>query len=162
MDVTLRGSAWVSLGAWAAGEWLRGRADERARGAFTIGLAALVLHSLVAFQVRYDWSHAAALGDAARRIEAVTGRASSRGFVANYVFLGWWAMEALAWWLWPGAYRRRPTVLAWASRLVFAFMFVNGAIVFALGPVRVFGAATLVLAAWSWMRRSAEPRLARG
>jgi hypothetical protein len=163
IDILLRGSAWLSLGAWAACEWLR--SDQRhdaARAAFLAGLGALVLHSLIAFHVRYDWSHAAALADAARQIEAVTGRASSDGFVANYAFLGWWAVEGLAWWLWPERYRSRPAPLAWASRLWFGFMFVNGSIVFARGPVRAFGAAALAVAAWSWMRTSAPRHLARG
>jgi hypothetical protein len=163
-ELLLRGSAWLSLGAWAASEWARAapRGDSRARVAFSVGLLALLAHSCIAFDIRYAWSHAAAVADAARQIEAVTGRASSEGFLANYAFLGWWTLEALAWWAWPERYRRRPAPLVWASRLVFAFMFANGAIVFARGPVRAFAAAALLVAAWAWTRPSADPGPARG
>ena len=70
----------------------------------------------------------------------------------NYVFIAWWALEAFAWWAFPEHYRRRPQVVRWASRAVFAFMFVNGAIVFARGPVRVFGAAAVLAAVCVWVR----------
>lgn len=153
-DLLLRGMAWLSLLAWSAGEWLR--ADRKglrgggARTLFSGGLVAMVCHSLLAFHLRYGFRHDAALADAARQIEAVTGRASADGFFLNYVFIAWWALEALAWWTFPERYRRRPAVLAWASRLFFAFMFVNGAIVFARGPVRVFGAAAVLAAGAAW------------
>jgi len=154
-DFTIRISAWLSLAAWAYAEWARAATGERAgaaRVAFTAGLLAMVAHSALAFALRYGFSQEAALLDAARQIEEVTGRPSSpRGFYANHAFLAWWTLEAAAWWRDPAGYAGRALALVWASRLVFAFMFVNGAIVFARGPVRVLGVLGLlaVIAAWA-------------
>jgi hypothetical protein len=165
-DVLMRGFAWASLACWTACEWLRvarGERDLLPRLAFSAGLAAMALHSWAAFAFRYDFSFQAALADAARQIEAVTGQPSSpRGFYMNYVFLAWWAVEAAIWWFAVDAFARRPTALAWASRLFFVFMFVNGAVVFASGPVRIFGvlAVLAAVAAWVGLPRAARP--ARG
>ena len=160
-DVLLRGFAWLSLACWAACEWIRvsrGDLARKARLLFAAGLAAMVVHSYLAFALRYDFSFQAALVDAARQIEAVTGRPSSpRGFYMNYVFLAWWALEAAAWWLAPESYARRPTWLRWLSRAFFAFMFVNGAIVFAAGPVRAFGALAVAATIAAWVRGRERP-----
>ncbi len=153
-DFAIRFTAWISLLAWCAAEWSRAvRGDQAAvpRLAFTAGLFAMVLHSFLAFALRYGFSQEAALLDAARQIEEVTGQPSSpRGFYANHAFMGWWTVEALAWWWAPVSYAGRPLGLVWASRLVFAFMFANGAIVFARGPVRALGVLGMlaVFAAW--------------
>ncbi len=153
-DFAIRSTAWISLLAWCAAEWSRAaRGDQAAvpRLAFTLGLAAMVVHSFLAFALRYGFSQEAALLDAARQIEEVTGQPSSpRGFYANHAFMAWWTVEALLWWRAPLAYAARPLAAVWASRLVFAFMFANGAIVFARGPVRALGVVGLlaVLAIW--------------
>jgi hypothetical protein len=151
-ELAVRATAWLSLALWAAGEWWRRRPPEGARGraAFTAGLAAMVLHSVLAFAIVHGWSHAEALAHAARRTAEVTGRAAPRGFYANHAFLAWWTGEAVWWWRWQDAYRRRPAALAWLSRAVFAFMFANGAVVFVRGPMRVGGALALLAAACAW------------
>jgi hypothetical protein len=158
-DFAIRITAWLSLAAWVYAEWSRAAAGDQAgapRTTFTAGLLAMVVHSALAFALRYDFSQEAALLDAARQIEEVTGRPSSpRGFYANHAFMAWWSLEAAAWWRDPAGYAGRALVLVWASRLVFAFMFANGAIVFARGPVRALGVAGLlaVIAAWAAQAR---------
>jgi hypothetical protein len=153
-------TAWLSLALWGAGEWLRRDPPDSARGRalFTAALAAMVAHSALAFGVLHGWSHAEALLHAARRTQEVTGTAAPRGFYANHAFLAFWTIEAAAWWLRADAYRARPAALVWMSRAVFAFMFVNGAVVFVHGPRRWLGALVLASAvgAWSlsWRRRS--------
>jgi hypothetical protein len=52
-------------------------------------------------------------------------------------------------------------VLTWVSRAVFAFMFVNGAIVFAHGFGRVLGVAAVLVAAGAWLRTWKGPRPAQ-
>jgi hypothetical protein len=158
-DFAIRATAWISLLAWCAAEWARASRGEQAgapRLAFTLGLLAMVVHSFFAFALRYHFSHEAALLDAARQIEQVTGRPSSpRGFYANHAFMAWWTLEAAAWWRDPAGYAGRARALVWASRLVFVFMFANGAIVFARGPVRGLGVLALlaVIAAWAAQAR---------
>jgi hypothetical protein len=158
-DFAIRITAWLSLAAWAGAEWARASRGDQAglpRAAFTLGLLAMVVHAALAFALRYGFSQDAALADAARQIEEVTGRPSSpRGFYANHAFMAWWTLEALLWWRAPAAYAMRAPALVWASRIVFAFMFANGAIVFVRGPVRVLGALALLaaVAAWFWPGR---------
>jgi hypothetical protein len=153
-DFAIRITAWLSLAAWVYAEWSRASAGDQAsapRAAFTAGLLAMVVHSALAFALRYGFSQEAALRDAARQIEEVTGRPSSpRGFYANHVFLAWWTLEAAAWWRDPVGYAGRSLALVWASRLVFAFMFANGAIVFAHGPLRALGVLGLLAAIAAW------------
>ena len=158
-ELSVYATAWLSLVLWAAGEWWR-RDPPRppaAASLFTAALAVMVLHAALAFALVHGWSHTEALLHAARRTLEVTGTAAPRGFYANHAFLAFWTIEAAAWWLRPDAYRRRPRALVWLSRAVFAFMFVNGAVVFVQGPLRFLGAATLgvVAVAWalSWLRR---------
>jgi hypothetical protein len=87
----------------------------------------------------------------------VTGTAAPRGFYANHAFLAFWTIETAAWWLRPAGYRLRPAAAVWLSRAIFAFMFVNGAVVFVHGPRRWLGAVilTAVAVAWAlgWRRR---------
>jgi hypothetical protein len=155
----LSGSAWLGLLAWAASEWLKntssaaGVREERARLLFSAGALALLVHSALAFALRYGWSHAAAAQETARQTEAVTGLAFRGGLIVNELFLALWLVEALWWWRSPTRYRARGRALEWAVRAFFFVMFLNGAVVFARGTVRLVGAAALVAVAWAWYRR---------
>lgn len=157
-ELLLRGTAWLSLLAWAASEWRRrssapASAGERgARAAFTAGGLALLAHSALAFHLRHDWSHEAALRDTARQTEGLTGLAFGSGLLVSYAFLALWIVESAWWWRSPATYRRRTPALDVAVRAFFLFMFVNGAIVFAHGPVRLLGALAVLAVVWAWYR----------
>jgi len=119
---------------------------------FTAGGLCLLAHSALAFHLRHDWSHDAALRDTARQTEALTGLAFGGGLLVNYLFLALWIVELAWWWKAPTTYRRRAPELDGVVRAFFLFMFVNGAIVFAHGPVRVLGALAVIAVAWAWYR----------
>ena len=156
-ELLLRVTAWASLVAWAVSEWTRARApraSQSGRAAFTIVGLSLVAHSALAFELRHGWSHAAALRDTARQTEALVGRSFGVGLFVNYFFLALWTLEAAWWWLAAARYRFRDRRLDWSVRAFFLFMFVNGAVVFARGPLRGLGAAAVLLVAWSWYRRA--------
>jgi hypothetical protein len=157
-ELLLRVTAWASLIAWAASEWARSRGGPRAsqsgRAAFTIGGLSLVAHSALAFELRHGWSHAAALRDTARQTEALVGWTFGGGLFVNYFFLVLWTFEAGWWWLAPASYRGRRRRFDEVVRAFFLFMFLNGAVVFAHGPLRLLGAAAVLLVAWSWYRRA--------
>jgi hypothetical protein len=150
-DLLLRGTAWASLLAWSASEWLRARPG-RGRALFSLGLLALLAHSALALAVRYGWSQQAAWRDTARQTESLTGLAFGGGLAVNYAFLLAWSVEAAWWWLGPASYGRRGAALGWSLRALFFFMFLNGAVVFARGPVRLVGGLALAAVAWSWSR----------
>jgi hypothetical protein len=164
-DLALRATAWLSLAAWGASEWARssgGRAREkRARALFTLGALALAAHTGLALHLRHAWSQGDAIREIARQTEEVTGVAFSGGLFVNYAFLAFWGAELLWWWRSPAGYARRPATLAWASRGVFLFMFVNGAIVFGRGPVRAFGVLVVLGVFSSWYRGRMHDRAGR-
>jgi hypothetical protein len=156
-ELLLRATAWTSLVAWAASEWTRARApraSQTGRAAFTIGGLSLVAHSALAFELRHGWSHAAALRDTARQTEALVGWAFGGGLFVNYFFLALWTFEASWWWLAAASYGGRRRRFDQGVRAFFLFMFLNGAVVFAHGPLRLLGAAAVLLVGWSWYRRA--------
>jgi len=155
-DLLLRATAWLSLAAWAASEWIQASGgpvrQKQARATFTLGAMALVVHTALALHLRHAWSQADAMREIARQTAEVTGLGFSGGLFVNYAFLAFWMAEAGWWWRYPAAHFGRGSSARWASRAVFLFMFVNGAIVFGHGPVRVFGAIAILMACQSWCR----------
>jgi hypothetical protein len=160
-DALVRGTIWLSLLAWVAGEWSRCASRETkpaGRSAWTVGVLAALGHAAAAFHFRHAWSQWAALSETARQTAALTGLDWGGGLYVNYLFLAVWTADAGWWWLDPGTFVRRPESLDRAVRAFFLFMFVNGTVVFAKGPIRAVGtaAALAVLAAW-YRGRSASP-----
>ena len=135
----------ASIACWAAAECLRSRL------LWTVGAALMLVHSLTAFAAFYEWSHQVALAATARQTEAVTGVASGWGLFVNYALLLVWIADAIWWWVSPSSYERRPASVAGFVHGFLVFMFVNGAIVFADGWMRVAGivAVTAVVMSWS-------------
>jgi hypothetical protein len=113
----------------------------------------LLGHSALAFQLRYGWSQEAALLDTVRQTQAVTGLAFAGGLFINYAFLLLWLIETAWWCCCPARYRERARALDRSLRAFFMFMFVNGAIVFVHGPMRLVGGALVLAVAWAWYRR---------
>lgn len=152
-DLALRGTIWLSLLAWVVGEWRRSRGG-RGRGAWTVGALAAVVHSVLAFDLRHGWSHATAYLDTARQTGAVTGLVWGGGLFFNYVFLAVWTADAIWWWTAPESFRQRPRFLDRAVRGFLWFMFLNGTVVFAHGPIRWAGAAAVLAVGAAWYRRA--------
>ena len=159
MDLLLRATAWLSLAAWVASEAIlstaRPRREERARASFTFGALALLLHTGLALHWRHAWSQADAMREIARQSAEVTGIAFGSGLFVNYAFVAFWLAEAVAWWFRPSRFLARSAGARWASRAVYVFMFVNGAIVFGHGPVRVFGTIAILAVCLCWYRAGA-------
>ena len=155
-EMLMRLTIALSVAAYAGAEylWYRHR-----RGAFrarailwTIAAVLCIVHSALAFEVRHGWSHDAALRQTAEQTAAVTGVAYGAGLYVNYAFLALWAADVI--WLWAaaGSYLRRPAAVNAAVSAFFLFMFVNGAVIFARGPVRILGLAATLSVAWAWWR----------
>ncbi len=146
----------LAIVAWAAAEWLKRRgprrSDSAARAVWTAGALLLGLHTLAAFHVVHRWSHQAAADETARQTAALTGLSWSGGLFVNYAFLAVWAADAVWWWTAPASYRGRPSAVQTAVFVFFVFMFVNGAIVFADGAMRVLGVVAVTVVLWSWYR----------
>jgi hypothetical protein len=152
------GSVAGAIIAWAMAEWWRDTPGRlvHARLAWTLGAAMMGLHSVAAFIILYEGSHATALAATARQTAALTGVADGSGIYVNYLFVAIWMIDALWWWIAPAAYTARPSIVSHGLRAVFLFMFVNGAFVFADGLMRALGAAAVVVAATAWIRHAAR------
>jgi hypothetical protein len=135
---------WTIAGAtcaWAIGDALRllGRALPLARLVWTTGAVLFVIHSVSAFVLIYGGSHTRAIAETARQTAAMTGVASGAGLFVNYLFLAIWIVDGVWWWLAGVESGGRFGRLGWTRVGFFLFMFLNGAVVFADGWMRLIG-----------------------
>lgn len=151
----------------AAGALLRASRAEKARAdllslrLWTLAWLLFVTHVATALVVVHHGSHAEAYAHTARRTVEMTGIDSGAGIYLNYLFTLAWTAEAAGRWL---DYRRGvSSALKWyrAFDWLFAFMVVNGAIVFATGWVRLLGAIAMLALALSWWPRRSRHENAR-
>ncbi len=132
--------------AWAAGETLMRRRppdDRPARACWTVGIALALLHVVLAFHFVYGWSHEAAVDGTTRQTAELTGLTWRGGLFVNYAFLAIWLADTCWWWISRASRATRPWQLEAIRFALFLFMFVSGAIVFASGPARLVGVASV-------------------
>ena len=78
------------------------------------------------------------------------------GLYVNYAFIALWlADSAWSWWD-PSGYLRRSTAARDVLLVIFLFMFVNGAVVFAPWPARALGTFAVIAVVWSRWTRAAR------
>jgi hypothetical protein len=143
---------------WAAGEALMRRSaasDRLARAMWTIGIALALVHVTLAFHLIYAWDHKAAVTATVQQAADRFGWGWRGSIYYNYVFLALWLADVCWWWLARRSHASRSSTLEIARLAIFAFMFVNGAVIFASGLGRLVGivSVTVVLFA-SLTRRS--------
>src|SRR5690349_24829124 len=98
----------------------------------------MLIHSIAAYGFFYDWSQRIALVETARQTRAFTGVESGAGLFFNYAFVALWVAHAA--WSWrPGLDVDRSSRFTTFMRGFAAFMFLNGAVIFADGWVRILG-----------------------
>ena len=144
-ELIARGSIWIALLLYILGEF--GRLRWRGSGGdggvprwlSTAGCGLYVVHVASAFGVFHGWSHAAAYEFTAQQTETLVGWDWGGGLFVNHAFTAVWLVELAAWWRSPARYRRRARWIDLAVRLFFAFMILNGAVVFVSGPQRWLG-----------------------
>jgi len=73
-----------------------------ARPAWLAGALLAIVHSVIAFAVRYGWDHEAAVRVTAMRAAEIYGVAWSGSLYVNYVFLALWLLAGWSWrhWAW--------------------------------------------------------------
>lgn len=134
--------------AWAIGEVMMCRSpalDRVARAIWTVGVALALLHVVMAFQFVYNWNHEAAVVATVQQAADRFGWGWRGGIYVNYVFLALWCADVCWWWMAPTSHASRSRWLETTRLVVFLFMFVNGAVVFASGVGRFVGVASVML-----------------
>lgn len=134
--------AWMS----SAVEFLRGKNHRALRWWTAAGLLYLA-HVAAAFAFRHHWSHAAAVAETARQTRELFGIGWGGGAWFNYALAVIWLADLA--WRWNAAPPRAWTI---GVQAYFLFLAVNGAIVFAAGPVRWISLAALAALAISAVR----------
>jgi hypothetical protein len=138
----------VATVAWALGEALMRRSqalDRAGRAAWTAGLVLALLHVALAFHFVYDWSHEAAVAATVQQTVDRFGWGWRGGIYINYLFVTLWLADVCWWWVAPRSHASRPMAFERARLALFAFMFLNGAVVFGAGIGRLVGIGSLVL-----------------
>lgn len=157
----LYGTIWLSMLLFAAGESGRSftpRASAPPRWAwwaFATGLVLALVHTLIAFAVVHQWSHADAVVSTAMQTASVYGVPFSGGIFVNYIFFAVWLADAWWWRTSPRNYVR-PAAAVWTLRAFYMVIIFNAAVVFASGLRRVLG---LLLV--SWLARAWSPGVGR-
>ena len=156
-ELIARITIWLALSLYAIAEigrlrWRAGVAESPsvARWISTVGCAFYVVHVVFAFGVFHDWSHAEAYRFTAEQTEQLVGWRWGGGLFVNHLFSAIWITELVAWWTQPQRYRDRSRWIDASVRVFFAFMIINGAVVFVAGPQRWLGVAIVVLLAVGW------------
>jgi hypothetical protein len=136
---TVRIALLLYLG--AAFSWLVDGPPRRTRLLWTAGLVFYLAHVASAFYWIHGLSHERAALETARQTEELVGIRSAAGLWLNYLFTAVWCADAIWWWRSEGSYIQRARVIAVGIHAFLAFMFFNGAVVFAGGFSRWVGAA---------------------
>lgn len=154
-DLLLRWMIRITLalyGLLLARQLMGWQADSRlVRWCWTLGFVALVGHFLTAY-AHLGWSHGAVLAHTARETERVIGWRFSGGVWGNYLFALCWGLETVRQW------RRddrlvRTSVWTYCLHGYLLLVVVNGAIVFAKGPVRAVTLFVCLLLGFLFVRR---------
>jgi hypothetical protein len=160
----IRGTMLAATIAWAAGEALMKRSrrsDRWARAIWTVGIALALLHVVFAFHLIYRWDHDAAVAATAQQTADLIGWGWRGGIYVNYVFLALWLADVCWWWVAPDSHVSRSRRFEMSRLALFAFMFFNGAVLFASGAGRGVGIASMIVVFASTVKPYAYRRAVR-
>ena len=152
----VRGTMIIATLAWALGEALMRRSsasDRLARAIWTIGIALALTHVVLAFQLVYAWNHETAVTATVKQAVDRFGWGWRGGIYINYGFLTLWIVDVCWWWLAPRSHSTRSTRIENTRFVLFTFMFLNGAVVFASGVGRLVGIASVSIAILGKLKR---------
>jgi len=161
-----RGTVWLALSLYVASQIAKaarrtGGSDASARWLSSVGCVAFLAHIASAFHFYHDWSHSAASVATARQTAELFGWRWGGGIYFNYLFALLWIVDVALDWAKPTGCQNRPRWSIWIVRSSFWFMILNGAVVFARGPVRGYGlilCLTLVVCWWQNRKRNSAPQ----
>jgi hypothetical protein len=151
----VRATMLLATVAWALGEALMRRSpvvDRIARASWTAGIALALIHVFLAFQFVYAWDHEAAVLATVQQAAERFGWGWRGGIFLNYAFLAVWLADVCWWWVARTSHASRSLRIERTRLVVFTFMFVNGAVIFASGPGRFIGIVSVSIAVAAALR----------
>jgi hypothetical protein len=146
-----RVSAWLVVALFVLSMILeiRRAASQAIMRTWTLGVLALAAHIGWTMCAVHRGSLQAAYDHTSRQTQELIGIPIGAGVYVNFAMLGIWIADVASWWMIP-QWRSSRKHYKLAIYLVFGFLFINAAIVFASFWGRVIGllACSLVLLAW--------------
>ena len=127
-----------------------GESDRWQRYTWTLGCLVFLVHVAAAFHFQHQWSHQLAMQHTAEEAKRVFGWAFGEGIYFSYAFTLFWFLDVV--WMWFNAKGRRQRA-RWIPVALHVFLLtiaINGAIIFATGPVRWVGLLMLGLLGYCW------------
>jgi hypothetical protein len=156
VTIALYATIWIALVLFCLGESGRRDFDDgRAWApwtwwAFAAGCLLSVAHLAIAMGSVHGWNHQAAMDATARQTFAIYGLDWGGGVYVNYAFVALWVFEAWRWRTGRSGSQPRSRLAVWAVRIFFFVIILNAAVVFAVGPRRLAGAAIVLWLLWVW------------
>tara|TARA_Y100000758_G_scaffold302735_1_gene271437 strand:- start:183 stop:707 length:525 start_codon:yes stop_codon:yes gene_type:complete len=135
-----------------------GENDRPGRYTWTLGCLVFLVHVAAAFHFQHQWSHQLAIQHTAQEAERVFGWAFGEGIYFSYAFTLFWFLDVV--WMWFNGEGRRQRA-RWIPVVLHVFLLtiaINGAIIFATGPVRWVGLLMLGVLAYCWFSGRSNPR----
>jgi hypothetical protein len=133
-----RAAIWLAMGLWTLAMTRSRHRAGAARWFWTAGLAAYVVHILLAYGSFYGWSHRIAWETTARDTAETVGLDSGFGLLVNFAFAAVLAADVVV--QWRTGVRKAG---GWIDAFVL-FLILNGTVVFGEGAVRWYGGLLLV------------------
>jgi hypothetical protein len=133
--IVVYASIWIALVFFIAGETGRTltptgrRPPAWAAWTFLTGCVIAIVHTILAFAIAHNWSHADAVFDTARLTKEMYGVDFGQALYMNYVFLGVWLADAV-WWIASPNGHVRPAFVTWTLRGFYALYLFNAMVVF--------------------------------
>ena len=119
---------------------------------WTLGCLAFLVHVAAAFHFRHGWSHQQALLHTAEETERLVGWSFGGGIYFSYAFTVSWCLDVAWMWFNQESHRKRARWITMALHVFLLAISINGAIVFATGPIRWMGIVLLgLLGACYWL-----------
>lgn len=147
-----QGSAWLVVATYVLAliSEIRRWDENSRRTIWAAGALSLLGHTLWTMLVVHHGSLQEAFDHTAEKTEQSVGIAVGAGLYVNFAMLAIWLADSLAWYIVPnwGNFRLKYFL---PMHLVFGFLFLNAAIVFASAGGRILGIAALAIVVVAWL-----------
>ena len=112
---------------------------------YSVSVALMFVHVLLAYAISHHWSHQAAMEHAAVETEQTLGFEFAPGLYVNFVFLAVFIVDSVWRWRVKNPHVRKPLNAARGIDSFILFIFLMATLVFEAGPIRLFSAVGFIV-----------------